>query len=341
MFSNIFQHQRGFNLIELLMVCAVSGFLLLMLGNTLITQYKTARWQQAISELQENGRFASFLLKEGIKEAGYSGCGRIENLLQLTNQSSVPFDENNIIRGYEAVGNQWQPALSSRLPRTILKGSDVIEINQAEDSGRFLAADMVDARKLSIESPDQIKPNDRLMVSTCQYADIIEVESVVSQGHNQYKVIPKASLSRLYSKNAFVGKMVQVFFYIADTKRKNEQGKAIYALYTLDKNNYNTELVEGISAMKIRYGWRQRAPSADSILRYATASVIDNQKKWPSVIAVKIDLLVNSIESLPDYRSHYQFSDKNSSEKNDSFHKSWPVAINLQERSSLCSKVLC
>ena len=130
-------HNTGFSLTEMLVVCVLVSLLLLGLGRFFISHHHTTLWQQGIAHLQENGRFASFILLRSIENAGYQGCPALHDYLRwLDHTDTTPF---NAVKGYNAVGDHWLPRLPDDLPKTVVTGSDIIEINYADkldfDSG--------------------------------------------------------------------------------------------------------------------------------------------------------------------------------------------------------------
>ena len=308
---------KGFSLTEILIVCVIASFALLMLGKIWGSQHHLYHWQQGLSRLQENGRFASFTLRHQIEEAGYIGCGRLGNLIIWQNQTSKPLSISHFVRGYQATGDTWQPSLPSVLPKTVLAGSDVIEVNTTKEINAALSETMSSTSKttLTIHSQQALFQGETILISDCQHADVATIAHVSTQGVNHYKVTVQKPLGFYYQKGNFVGKVVQFFFYINDTKRRNTMGDPIYALYTFDEYGRNTELVSGVSGMSITYqvnGKKQKA------------SNINASNVWQDVTAVQMVLSVDSIDPIISNPSAHQ-TDR-------LLHKTWPVDINLQER---------
>ncbi len=83
--------QRGFSLLEAMLACSLGSFLLLGLLQIYWTVHTNLPLQQAIASMQENGRFASHLLRQAIAMAGDARC-----------VSPPPFVNHHLaIRGYE------------------------------------------------------------------------------------------------------------------------------------------------------------------------------------------------------------------------------------------------
>lgn len=67
--------QSGFSLIEVMLSTALGLFLIGGFIQIYLTVEKTFNLQQAITQIQENGRFAVHFLRERILMAGYEDCG--------------------------------------------------------------------------------------------------------------------------------------------------------------------------------------------------------------------------------------------------------------------------
>jgi len=103
--------QTGMSLIEVMLAQTLGLFLIFGLIQIYLSVQKTFDLQQAIINLQENGRFASYLLSKNIRMAGFAGC---ESLIKWG-------DENLAIHGYDKDVPEF-------LREVIKKGTDSVEI---------------------------------------------------------------------------------------------------------------------------------------------------------------------------------------------------------------------
>ena len=232
------------------------------------------------------------MLNQHIGKAGYVGCGRLGQLLNWSNQTTQPLGEVHVIRGYQAIDQHWQPGLPMQLHNKVKTESDVIELNYADRLG-YLAAAITDLTQLTVYSDQHIYPKHVLLISDCQYADVVIVDTVNKIATNTYAITLASPLQHHYLAMAFIGKVVQLFFYIGDTQRVNVQKQPIYALYMRNQDGHHVELVPGVHAMHIYYSTRQHPT------HYHDASSISASQQWPHVIMVNIELLLNSIDALP------------------------------------------
>lgn len=91
------------------------------------------------------------------------------------------------------------------------------------------------------------------------------------------------------NKNQFI----QMRYFVADTHRKDFQGRDIFALYRKPVVGEREELVSGVSNMKIQYGILSQ--NHRDISRYVSASAVDN---WNNVGSVSITVSLSYLETI-------------------------------------------
>jgi len=89
-----------------------------------------------------------------------------------------------------------------------------------------------------------------LMIADCQHAEIFQIEKSVIR-HHQQALHLSHSLHSQFSAGAEVGKFKINRYFIAKTKRRNQDNLPIYALFMTDINHRKIELVENIQQMQI------------------------------------------------------------------------------------------
>src|SRR5690606_15345269 len=70
---------EGFSLIELMIAMVIGLFVIGAVSAVFISARQSARYQEALSRLQQNGRTALDLMEFAIRNAGYKGCGSEES----------------------------------------------------------------------------------------------------------------------------------------------------------------------------------------------------------------------------------------------------------------------
>jgi type IV pilus assembly protein PilW len=155
----------GFSLIEI-MVALVAGMLLAAgIGQVFLSTKQTYQYQDQLSRLQENGRFAMDILVHDIRMAGSMGCGsRVAPLMNTLNGSStLYYNFATPVQGFEASGtaprqtyaikstypapsstaSNWLPPLPVVTPAMIgqvIEGTDVLVLRGRQDQGGNLAS---------------------------------------------------------------------------------------------------------------------------------------------------------------------------------------------------------
>jgi len=73
--------QSGMSLVEVMLASTLGLFLMFGFIQVYLTVQKTFHLQQAIVNIQENGRFAAHFLNESIRMAGYARCGAVDDFI--------------------------------------------------------------------------------------------------------------------------------------------------------------------------------------------------------------------------------------------------------------------
>ncbi len=231
--------EKGIGLIEL-MVASSLALLLLAIVTRFYQQYQqTHRYQKSLATIQENGRTAIDILQYALKAAGYTGCARLEDPSELE------------ITQYRNGQTTSSKPIPREYVRHFLSNTDAIVIRHMQTQNVDLTVSAT-ARQKQIKVSDQssFKEGDRIIISDCVHAQMNAVKETKTG-----QLYLKTPLLQDVLKSAEVGRLVEYVCYIADTGRKNTQGKPVYALYQLDlgRTRLPSEIVEGINSMKIVY----------------------------------------------------------------------------------------
>lgn len=294
--------QAGLTLIELMVAMALS--LLLMAGVlTIFASSKvTSQLQTALSTVQENGRHALYTLVREIRGAGYSGCAGIEPTLVNVIANNPP----NGITGFTAEEVVFgEDNVSASNTYNAVVGTDVIRVRGAGDSLIGLVGNTVpvNANIQTTVAKGFFSAGDMLMITDCQGVDIFRA-TTVSNNNNQSTISHSNSnnssnnLSKPYNSDAFVMRFKSNTYFIRDTGRDNAAGDDILALYGLDGTDPAAsaiELVDGVEDMQITYGID--GDGNGLVDRFVRAHDVTGSITWADVLAVKLSLLVNSVEN--------------------------------------------
>lgn len=196
--------QRGVTLVELMVAMVLA---LLITGGVLqvfAAQRASYEFNDGLSRLQENGRFALDTLSYRLRLAGYFGCvWGVPVTNNLNGPTSFPFDYDDGLSGFEAAGTaagdtyaaaatdpansstltDWTPSLPADLAASVIPGSDVIVVRNGSATAHALITPFVDTNKVyaSAATTDYVV-GDIAVASDCQKASVFQVTAVAASG---------------------------------------------------------------------------------------------------------------------------------------------------------------
>jgi type IV pilus assembly protein PilW len=295
--------QTGSSLIEAMLASALGLFLTFGFIQVYLSVQKTYHLQQAIIQLQENGRFAMHFLSSAVRMAGYAACDP-EN----KEKGIMGYSLNISISPQDAV---FASTSEITKPGGFLRGKRLISpLNSNRNTARHpnTSRDFLRDNALtetSVLKGERYIPAFLKNKQVKKNTDILQIGACIAQDN-------KTTLE-------------QNFFFIGATERKNALGNTIYALYSAVTGNTRNELVSGIENMHLYYGVVQEKTDPD-IARYVTADAVED---WEKVRAVKIDLLLSSDIPVLTQPASYTFAEKIFPA--DRFlHRSWHSYVGLR-----------
>lgn len=277
--------EQGYSLIELMIAISLSLFLSLGIINIFIYSKNIYQLTQNLNIIPPKARLAFQLLSHDIRMAGFIGCVRLNDVMTLNNHLSANTSLVVWHKGYTTA------KLSLSKLAQYQKDSDAILI-QFLDPNTF-PVNEAKSRHIVLTNKMVFRPKDTLLISDCQHAELINWNNI----HLTYS----------YQKGSEIGFFNKIIYYIADTRRMNEMGQPIYALYrrNLNQSFYKpTELIEGIKRMSIKLGMKNN----DGTLYYKNANEV---KHWANARSVEIRLLLTD---------------------NNQLQREWKQVIGLRER---------
>lgn len=272
----------GFSLVEIMLALALGAILSVSVLQVYLSVKSTYNSQAINARVQEDLRFADYILTQNIRAAGYAGCRKLGEL-QFTNslgQSGFDFSVANSLRGYDSAH------LPSYLVGHVVPNSDVIIIQKADvDTTNILADVQQNTTSIKVEHNPATEYNTILLISDCCCADLF-----IAKNWFGNMVRSKQPITHSYKKNtAEISRFEEIAYFIGDTKRLDPAGQHIYGLYEMINGGNARELVEGIKSMQISYGFATRG-GGGAVSRYYKASEIHDQQLWGQVVSVMITL---------------------------------------------------
>ena len=264
--------EQGYSLIELMIAISLSLFLSVGIINIFIYSKNIYQLTQNLNIIPTKARLALNLLSHDIRMAGFIGCVRLIDVMTLNNHLSANTSLVVWHKGYTTA------KLSLPKLAQYQKDSDAILI-QFLDPNTF-PVNEAKSRHISLVNKMAFQPKDTLLISDCQHAEFIHWNNI----HLIYS----------YQIGSEIGFFNKIIYYIADTRRMNEMGQPIYALYrrNLNQSFYKPiELIEGIKRMSIKLGMK----NTDGTLFYKNANEV---KHWANARSVEIRLLLTDNNQL-------------------------------------------
>ncbi len=278
--------QKGFTIVEVMVAMVVSLILLAGVLQVFMGSKQFYSSNDALSRLQENGRFAMEFLARDIRMADFWGCSQISDVTNLLNAGAPDFTSGGI-EGADGGAH----ASGGQIP-------DTITIRGAFGSGLTVQPDGTNhygplpSSEIRIPEGNDIEEGEIVLVSDCESGDIFQVTNANPSGsgqavHNTGEETPGNStheLSKVYEGDAQLYKLREIQYLIQD----NPAGQP--ALYRSIDGANPVELVEGIENMQILYGEDTNGDrSADYYVALGDINDIEN------VVSVRITLTVRTL----------------------------------------------
>jgi type IV pilus assembly protein PilW len=254
-----------------------------------LTSKQTFRMNQAMSAVQESGRFALDNISRDLRMAGFQGCA---------DPGSVPTD--SAVRFNSPTANLLQTAVTGSEGSA---ASDSLTLQFASGSAARLVSntDPVNASIVAQANPDNIAANEVVMIADCTSAHLVRITDVaVGTGDVTFTYggleNDLSKLNKAYgTQSTQVMRFNSVTYSVAPSGRRNGRGEAISALFRQGLNDAApVELVEGVENLQIQYGERL----ADGTVRYLDAD--DVGLDMSRVESVRIGLLMTAVDATSD-----------------------------------------
>jgi len=279
-------HESGLTLVEVMIAMLLSVILLggvIQISSGTKASYRT---NEAVAQLQENGRFATEILARDIRMGDFWGCAG--NVSKVTNNL-------NNVAGYIPFENGGLGGTEGGV------GPDTLVLRGGYDSGLQVEAPYGPLPSASIKVPvnNGLKQFDIVMISDCTSADVFQISNadpdtagnlvhnsgVGSPGNNGPAGCTNC-LSKIYAGDATVYRVQQITYNIAP----GSSGQP-----ALFRNGQ--ELVDGIEDLQVLYGEDIDPPAtagSGSANYYVPADQVSNMD---NVVSIRFALVARSYEN--------------------------------------------
>lgn len=285
--------QLGISLVEVLVALVISIFLLGGIVQVYSGNKATFRFTNALAEIQENARFAMEIMAQDLRLAGEWGCipfdpddtSNINDTLSAGNVAGYNTDFHDFV-GEESIEGENGTGINGSDTLTIRGGKP----SQTNVEGPFTAPT---TQNIFTDTTNTITAGDIILLARCGAndlliafeADILPVTSVVvGTTSDQRRINLGANKSQQYENDAMVIELQTVDYDI----QNGASGEP--ALFRAEFG-VAQELVEGVEDMQILYGIDNDNDQFPN--QYVASDAVGD---WEDVVAVRISLLMRSIE---------------------------------------------
>ena len=305
----------GFTLIELLVSIAIGLFLIAVVGGVYLSSKDSFNYQDAMSRLQENSRFAMELLARDIRMAGFSSCGSLGKVTNTVNNSS----SNPLINiSIPIFGLDNLLAPTTETPSAALNSDSISLIGFESSDGcspsspLFVTSHNAIAASIHTNKTHCYPKGSLLVATNCAVSAVFQMSNVNNNNtvsiidHNTGTGTPGNCQKELGSSCGSatpvrldldedsppptqIGRLSSNTYYIrpSATPIPND-GNALWKCSpSLIAAPDCTELVNGVEDMQIEYG--VDTDGDQSANQYVTANNVGN---WSQVVSVRISLLM-------------------------------------------------
>ncbi|WP_106475605.1 PilW family protein [Phytohalomonas tamaricis] len=273
--------QRGASLLELMIALALGALVIGAIVTIYIHVARAAQYQQALTEVQSTGRFATQLIADDIRRAGFWG-----KVWQPSFEGTFEADDDNFQQAARA-GYGGDAQLAQPLPAW---GAPTAEVCQ--HSGCIN----------SLWSGDPQAPHDVLFV---RYAKVDGASSVGLESHGSCAWIGTGSggaCSNLDDDDQW--QYHAVYYYLRSVQETQSDGGALNvpALYMAQlgaTGQYRTvEIVRNVEALAIDWGYDQDGDGFADHYYSSEEAVLQAQSDllgwWQNVISARVYLVIRS-----------------------------------------------
>ncbi len=287
MISTFPKRQAGLSLVELMIAITLSLLLIAGVLQIFLSSKQTYATNNALSRVQESGRFAMDFLTQDIRNTGYKGQCLGQPLTHGT--IDILWRLDNPIEGWNNITNK-QP---THLTDTPVTGTDTIRIKLAAGPGEVQAASGNTATNNTISlgaNTSGVAQHAITLISDAIACDLFR--NTATSNATSVAKAAGVNWTHNYTGNTEVLPLQNATYYIrANAGRPNSLVRQRLSTSTTDPAWVTEELVDGVQDMQILYGI---AGANRQVSDYVTANNVTN---WDNVVAVRINLLVVSADT--------------------------------------------
>ena len=298
--------QKGMGLVELMVWAVISLLVISVIGIVYVNSKQVTRVNDTISRMQENGRFAVYLIDRDLRMAAFRGCnGGSVTLANLLNSTAYAYQYDVGITGYHGSGGTWLPALDasiSALNPAPSADADVVTIRQIDGPGIPLLAPITaidPSADLQVGGgAAKLAAGDVLLIADCNASAIFNATSVDTSagtvGHaTGGSILPGNTSADLgpFDTDASVYRLVtRTYFMAPSARRPGTNSLWSNSTPAYDGQPQPEEMVEGVEGLALQFG--EDLDGKQAANRYVSA---DGVGTWSNVVSVRAQILLATV----------------------------------------------
>lgn len=265
--------QSGLSMIELMISMTLGLIITAAVMQVFISSNQTYRMQHALARLQENGWAAIHFISRDLRMAGFWGClpnrDQLSSSLLTLNNPEYKYESTSIFSGSSNSG---------------LNRSDSITVLRVKDQNHLLLSAMSSpSDNLQLNSTEQIKNGDKLLITDCFQGDLFQVTDIVGNNIKHERSGNRSeSFDHLYQAGS---QLYEVYPISYQLRRSN----GVPTLYRKAGSGRFEALIENIEQIQILYG--ENTDSKDGTERYVELTEVSDPDRIQSI---RVALLVRS-----------------------------------------------
>lgn len=288
----VHRSQCGLTLIELMVAIVIGLILTAGVIQIFLGSHQTYRFQEELSRIQENGRFALETLARDVRNADFRGCAGVtlteDEITDLTIESGSDgdssFDMADAVWAFTHNGG-WSPTLDGDVgAHDPDQGGDVIRLRSLDFGGSALVSEhQSQGTNLFIDDTTHFEQDQNVIATNCSEAVKFTNVSNPDGGNPQLTVGgAHPGFYDTYQPTDVHTGFGQRYYFI---HRDDNGGEP--SLARLRDDGTVDQLAEGVEGMAFSFGVDT---SGDfEVNEYRTADAVND---WDSVMAVRISLLL-------------------------------------------------
>ena len=290
--------QRGLSLVELMVSMTIGLFILAGVLGLFVGSRQASRAQEALSRVQDSGRYALDFVSYAVRHAGNAGgcTSGVNNLLDEGHASYVAdyFDLGDAVRGWNDSAGPHASVLTGYLRGDVLLLKSAARQSGATASGNTPA----NANTINLTGASGIDAGTILLVADAQGCDLFQNRSNASASNLTRGagsgMVPgnknpgSNNFSHAYDNQMQIHVFESAFYYVGT----GSTGEASLMRARLEGGAMQVEeVVDGIRDMQVRYGVDNGLVPDRVVDAYVDAAGVTD---WSRVLAVRVSFLAAS-----------------------------------------------